>query len=244
MDIRQRIDPLAFVNHLATRPGASEEDRIAFADWVRQEIIDDLNPKPGPRTQSLPWGDIKKAFNLLVVERGNEVCAWLAPLISGDSGTKLFMAFGSFPYDHLCRALLRHRPADGAKLWEVLIKLYDRDGVDAIHFSRLPFEAPDAPEVNAVRDLVCERAKNDAKLTRIAASTITFDRQTWMINRIRHDMTGKSAGQIARGLTLAGLLDQSEQADALWHDELAQAPGLGWLSDVHDWAHRLYRRNV
>jgi hypothetical protein len=31
MDIRQRIDPLAFVSHLATRPGASELDFAHFS---------------------------------------------------------------------------------------------------------------------------------------------------------------------------------------------------------------------
>lgn len=66
--------------------------------------------------------------------------------------------------------------------------------------------------------------------------------QQWLIEHILRDLTGASAGTIARGLILAGFLDQSARAERLWAVELAQPPASGWLADVHSVASKRYQR--
>lgn len=58
-------------------------------------------------------------------------------------------------------------------------------------------------------------------------------RRPRLLAQIGRDLAGPSAGLIARGLTLAGFLDQTPEAEALWNGRLAAAPTTGWLASVH-----------
>jgi len=71
---------------------------------------------------------------------------------------------------------------------------------------------------------------------------LEHDGEQWLINQIHRDLQDASAGIIARGLTLAGMLETSTNADALWAHELDQPPAAGWLSRVHAEARLHYKR--
>lgn len=239
-EIRRRIAPEAS-GFLAVRDGATEEDLDVFAAFVEQRIEEDRTRKSSQGHRH--YFIFKMPIDRLVERRGDRMAALVRPMIKGVHQPRIGMFSEEFPYIDLCRALLRHRPDDGAALWMSMREPYERGIFKTEAFSLLPFDAPDCDQVNGLRHLICDAAKTDEELGRIAAAVIRHGRQEWMIDRIRQDMAGETAGSLARGLSLGGLLDTSPEADALWRTSLAEPPGPGWLAGVHQRASRLYQRN-
>ena len=238
-DYSERIDPLALGNLAVRRQ--TDDALQAFANSVRTSLAD-LMGKTGTRIAHAHWTDNREALDLLVQRRSEELVEWLAPIF--EDGQKSFRIFiEDYPIVGLCRALLENRPADGARLWLTLFKGYDEGIVRSEEFETLPIAAPDHPEIDAIRASVLDWAKTDLDLWKIAHAAIEHDRQAWMLHSIQRDLDGTSAGVVARGVTLAGFLDFTPEAEALWHERLADPPAAGWLSKVHGWASRRYRLN-
>lgn len=241
-EIRQRIDPQAW-GFLALREKSGEDDLQGFSDFVQQYLRDDMSgPRPS-RTGHPEFYIMEHPLDLLVERRGEQVIEWLQPLMSGDRKTRYGIFFEDFPYIDLCRALLRHRPDDGAALWTILRRQHDRDIFKSGTLPLLPFEAPDSEPVAKLRRLACDTAYTDQDLGKIATAVIMYNLQDGLIETINNYLNAASAGRIARGLWLAGLLDTSPAAEDLWRTTLATSPAPGWLADVHELAHRLYQRN-
>lgn len=178
---------------------------------MRACLLDNAEVK-GPRSIPSFWTDNGKALDLLVEKRGEDVTGWLFPLLEGGRGSLPGVLIEDFPYIGLCRALLRHQPDDGAHLWLALLELYDQGIVRMEGFESLPFAAPDGQVTDGVRERALDRANTDLDLSKIAQAAIEHERQAWMLRCIERDLAGASAGQIARGLTLAGLLDATPEA--------------------------------
>lgn len=242
-EIRQRINPQAW-GILAIRDDATEADLDAFAGFVKNHIEEDLFGHRKSRSISQHFLVLTQAIERLVELRGDQVVAWIQPLISGSRKPQFGMFLEEFPYIDLCHALLHHRPTDGAALWRAMREDYDRGIFKNENFLLLPFEAPDSDPVSELRHLACDQAKTDEELGKIATRIIEYGRQEWLIGRIHQDLGGASAGQMARGLWLAGMLDHSAAADELWRTTLTEPPAPGWLADVHALAGRHYRRNL
>jgi hypothetical protein len=241
-EIRERIRPEAW-GYLAVRDGATDDDLEVFAGFIQQRIEEDFCGSSSSRALHGRSFILGQPFDRLVAQRGDLVVSWLRPLLSGSSKPRFGMFMEAFPYIELCRALLCHRPTDGAALWRIMREHYDRDIVRTDAFTLLPFEAPDSDPVVELRNLACDKATTDEDLGKIATSVIENDRQGWLIHRVRRDLGGASAGQIARGLWLAGLLDATPAADELWRTMLSRHLASGWLSRVHEQACSLYLRN-
>ncbi|MBP2310739.1 hypothetical protein [Azospirillum soli] len=242
-DIRSRVDPEAW-GFLAIREGATEEDLDAFAGYVEKRIHVDLFQPPASRTIPRHYFILNCAIDRLVERRGDQVVAWVQPLLTGSGASRRSLFFDEFPYNDICRALLRHRPAEGMAMWKVMRRLYERSSFRSDEFSQMPFEAPDSEPVDQLRHLACDLARTDQDLGRIATAVIDHGRQAWLIDRIRRDLAAPLAGEIARGLWFAGLLDVTDAAESLWRTTLAEPPALGWLAEVHARAKGNYRRNL
>ncbi len=240
--IRARIDPQA-LGRLALKRHDREDDLDAFTDYVCQELHDVLQGRT-PRSLSRSWSNNDDALDLLVKRRGETVLKWLAPLVDERRTTQGKFWFEGFPFSGLCLALLRHRPNDGARLWLALLDAYEQSFVRDARFNMVPVEAPDDPAVDELRDRVLERTKTDLDLTNVAEAVIQHGRHDWLLRCIQRDVNGSSAAQIARGLTLAGLLDRTPAADALWEGRLAAPLAPGWLGEVYKWARGLYSKNI
>jgi hypothetical protein len=238
-DVSERIDPQA-LGTLAVQRGTAE-DIDAFAGFVRGSLNSIAGG--GPRLIPSFWTDNSEALDLLVTRRGDEVAAWLEPLLEDDRRIAHGALAESFPFAGLCRALLREHPELGARLWLRLLDLHDTGLFKFGELGTLPFATADGPEADGLRGEVLKRAKTDLHLAMIAEAVVEHNRQAWVMRCIDSDLTATSAGRIARGLILAGLLDATAEADALWESRLAFPPAGGWLSRVHGLARRLYRRN-
>jgi len=242
-EIRERIDPEA-LGFLAVRDNATDDDLDAFADFVKRRINADFFGNETSRTFYRCSYVLAAPVDRLVSKSADEVLAWLEPLLEGTAKPKFAMFEDMFPYIDLCRSLLRHQASEGAALWRAMWKHYDGGIVRSDAFTLLPFEAPDSDPVSDLRHFACDHAKTDEDLGKIATSVIEHGREGWLISRIHRDLDRESAGEIARGLTFAGLLDATPAAEHLWRTRLAQPPGPGWLAHVHERAHWLYQRNT
>jgi hypothetical protein len=241
-EIRERIVPEAR-GLLAIRDDATKDDLDAFATFVRWRIEEDFVRRRSSRTLHSSHFLLNQPVDRLVADRSDQVVSWLQPVLSDSERPRFGFFMETFPYIDLCRALLCHRPTDGAALWRVMREHYDRDIVRTDSFALLPFEVPDSDPVFGLRDLACEKAATDEDLGKIATSVVENNRQGWLIDRIHRELDGASAGQMARGLWLAGLLDATPAADELWRGILSQPPAPGWLASVHERARHLYQRN-
>lgn len=242
-EIRPRIDPHA-LGFLADRQEASDADLDAFAEFVRRRIEEDFaevrRSKPYPECNFILNGPVSR----LVARRGAEVAQWLRPLLSGTKKPQFGLFVEEFPYVDICRALLRHRPDDGAMLWRSMRDKYDQGIFRSDTFVLLPFEVPLSDPVSELRDVVFNRANTDEEFGKIAAAIIDNDASDWMVGRIRTDLSAASAGMIARGIWMAGMLDASGDAEELWRTALAGPPAPGWLNEVYERARHLYLRNT
>lgn len=240
LDVTERIDPQA-LGALAVQRSTAE-DMDAFAGFVR-DSLNSIARGGGPRSIPSFWTNSSEALDLLVARRGEEVAAWLEPLLEDDRGIAHGALAESFPFIGLCRALLRVRSKLGARLWSRLLDLHDTGFFKAGELEALPFAMADGPEADGLRGELLKWAKTDLHLAKIAEAAIEHDRHAWVMRCIAGDLTATNAGRIGRGLTLAGLLDATAEADALWRSQLAFPPAGGWLSQVHERARCLYRRN-
>jgi len=67
-----------------------------------------------------------------------------------------------------------------------------------------------------------------------AVYTLEYDGHTdFLVNWIKAQLDKPSPATRARAITVAGFLDASEKAIALWEGVLAAPPAAGWLRDVH-----------
>ncbi|MBK5955813.1 hypothetical protein CCR92_17665 [Rhodospirillum rubrum] len=240
--LRSRIDPQAW-GYLAIRDGATEDDLDAFAEVVKRMIHDDLFGQSPSKVYPQRHFILREPIDRLVERQGEKVINWLRPIIHGTSRVRFRLLCGDFLYIDLCRALFRYRPDDGAALWQSMRKENESGIFKSSAYKFLPFEAPDSELVSELRHHVCDAAKTDEDFGQIAAVVIKSDREIWLIERIQRELAGPSAGSIARGLWLAGLLNATPGAENLWATTLAVPPGPGWLADVYDEAQRLYCQN-
>lgn len=241
-ELRSRIHPEGRML-LAGLPEATDLDLEAFAERLGEEIRSDLGGAGSTHSHDDRLFRLEAATERLVEQHAARVLGWLQPILTRTARPALGMLHDDFPYLDLCRALLKHRPEQGAYLWRVMHE--DRGAVafQRSTFDLLPFEAPDSPPIHQLRDLCCDSATTDQALGRIASACIFYDRQEWLLRRIHADLAGTSAGMIARGLWLAGLLHATPAADELWRGHLAEAPGRGWLTAVHWRARRNFDEN-
>jgi hypothetical protein len=240
----QRIDPQA-LGYLATHTG-SDEARRAFTDYVREQV-GLLVRGEGPSSWPAFWADdvdaTSTAIGKLVLDSPDEVFGWFAPLLSNGAH---FQAHEEFPFVLICRQLLTHAPGKGAILWT---KLHDLSHESSMRFQiegfeTMAFAVPDSPAVSELRMRSLRAAKTDRELAAIAAAACGNQAEGWLISYIEDAVRKEDVGEIARGITVAGLLDKTPEADRLWAGTLSTSPAAGWLADVHSHAYADYQENA
>ena len=152
--------------------------------------------------------------------------------------------FDLFPLVEISEAIMELRPAEGAEIWALVKKGHHGASLNIGDFNNLPFRAPDHEKIIALRENSLGQVKNDQDLVQIAFAALQGGHEQWLIGSIREDIAAMLAGLVARGLTLAGLLDETENATRLWKEEIEPLLLTGWLAKVRDEAWRTYQRNV
>lgn len=240
----QRIDPQA-LGYLATHSGSSEA-QSAFKNYVQAQV-ELLARGEGPISFLAFWADdlgaTSTAIGALVRTSADEVFSWFAPLMS--NGAHL-QAHEEFPFVLICRQLLTHAPEKGAVLWN---KLHDLSHASSMRFQiegfdTMPFAVPDSPAVSALRTKVLNSAKTDGELASSTTAACENQAHTWLIHHVEEALKQDVVGDVARAITVAGLLDNSPEADRLWAEALTASPAAGWLAEVRSHAYADYQDNI
>lgn len=210
-----------------------------WADYVHAEL--DFLAKA--KSRSFPRALLQETagWNELVAQYGVDLIEWTRPFVDASARHTSWMFIESFPLMRALEAIESIAPGSRAEV-------ITRDLRDS---ARSNFRSGDlyhqgttivGPAGEEARQLVLDEANDDAKLFDFAVGVQNSGQSDWLINQIGLDLGGKSAGRIARGLTLAGFLQPTERADQLWAGRLASAPASGWLVDVHRAARQRYQR--
>jgi hypothetical protein len=241
--VRERMMPEA-LGLLAALPGASDEDLNAYSRFVAGEVSEVLHTRTSHVGMDLNL-DSDKPLRALVQNRGDEVVSWFEPVLRNEPNSLRHFGFlDDFPVVGLCRALLLERPEEGAQIWSALKKAYDSGSTRRDDFEFLPIIAADCPSVLILRRELLEEANTDRSLHLIALYSTGWRREAWLLSEIRRDLsTPAPAACIARALTLAGSLDSSPEAEALWAEGLSGLHLAGFLAETLIEAAFRYRRN-
>jgi hypothetical protein len=156
-------------------------------------------------------------------------------------------AFGMFsilPVTEIVQATLEVKPAEGAEIWLAAKTAHRRNAVTIGDFDYLVFRKSEHEDIEKLRMQAFDTAKNDTQLAEAVLWALRNEQEDWLLNLIREDLKEPSAGRIARGITLAGLLDSTDKAEALWNQTVNQLALEGWLQDVRMAAYSTYQRNI
>lgn len=201
----------------------------AFQAFLKAAVELELNP---PKSRSIPGYRIDQveATKRLVEQKPDELIA-LTDRLFADRHDPTF-AKNNFPRMDLMRAFLDLYPAKGAQYWS---RLSHSDGIFKAgeDIEEAPFEA-DSTEVAELRRQQIMGASSDRKLLTFATFIVRQGRAAWAIVLIKQLLRNSEVpGDIARGIMLAGYLDDSASARSLWDNELAAAPLDGWIGSVY-----------
>jgi hypothetical protein len=153
--------------------------------------------------------------------------------------------FSEWPASHLCRQLLTERPQEAVKLWTRQVETNRRFGVKSNEWDFMPFQATTSPWIDTLRErqISLELANNDETLAEISFICQQSGNEPWLVNHIRTDIQDPVVWKRARGITMAGLLDNSEAANTLWQDIEALVSLSDWLREVRETSWQTYLRN-
>jgi hypothetical protein len=146
--------------------------------------------------------------------------------------------FDSFPVIDLIKALCTVCPADGARLWSALWPHYGISSWSLPRFEQVPFSATD-PIFSSLRDRVLAAALSDAKIETVVTVAAGNGHLDWLFSQMDMLLAAPTAGEIARGLTIARFLDPSPEADAAWQ-RVEAMPLSSWLAKIRSRARTEY----
>lgn len=123
-------------------------------------------------------------------------------------------------------------PARGVRYWT---KLTQNDGIfkSGDDVDEALIETKGNEQVDALRLQQIMNANNELKLLTVATLVIRHKRisSIKLIKSLLGD--SEAPGDIARGIMLAGFLDDSPAVTSLWNKELAVTPLQGWIQEVY-----------
>lgn len=221
-----------------------EEARYAeaFASNIKERVARELVPTGGSYGFGHAMRD-RKSYRRLVAEQGEEVERWLQPAIDG---TPISFGHMLFSADRatleLSRALIDAGRESGATVWRALSKSMARSNSRSDAMLTIPFDASPNPVSEELRLEALDSANLDETLYDIAAVLQRRDESSWLISQIRNCFN-TTVFSHAKALVLAGELDNSPDAEALWESDIPQSLPL-WLGEVRDMARRRYRTNA
>ena len=237
---RKRITPQGLAILVEKRGMRDDEIHVLFA--YTAELLDEKVSEK--RIERYGYGrafDAKDAWRKVVLLDDGAIIEKLRHVATAG---KLVGFFDIFPLVDVMAAIMELRPEDGAEIWTLVKKGHQRASINIGDFNYLPFRGPDHEKIVELRGEILGLAKNDEDIAQIAYSALSGGCENWLIGVIREDIAAASAGVIAMGLTLAGLLDATENATKLWRDEIEVLPLAGWLTGVRGEAWRRYQSNV
>ncbi len=176
----------------------------------------------GILSKSFGWDRLAQSF-------GGRFTAMGKPFADEKAELPIRTFIGEYPIRDALQAADKIKP--GIMAQAVTIALHEAEG-SPIRDSGLEVLAAtlDGSAGDLPREIVLGRANDDSKLFEFARSLQNSGQTEWLVEQIKRDLGGPSAGIIARGLTLAGFLRPSFEGERLWSTYLSSPPATGWLT--------------
>lgn len=135
-----------------------------------------------------------------------------------------------WPRKEILQAFFESDPQQAAIYWRKMDEGKESIMGKSEVFDGMPFAGSDGDEVNELRDVLLKRAKNDWEIMALAVAIARHERSAWAVEWIKRTLAEpETSADIARAVTLAGLLDDSVPARELWTNELRKPPLGGWI---------------
>jgi hypothetical protein len=232
-NIENRVDPEIWGALLAEDP----DDEAALERFTRYLIDGIQNHRfPNGAFGRIHWLNQDDAIRIAVSRNGNRIVASIDAMVA-DNPQHAF-GFDSFPVVDLLTALNVALPSDAARLWNALWEPYLASSWTLSKFEQAPFAGSDEL-LRPLQDRVLEAALADADVETVVSGALELGHEAWLIERLDRLLAGASAGEIAKGLTIARFLDPSPAADDAWRRIDAMALS-NWLSKIRDQARQEY----
>ncbi len=241
-DRAERVYPMA-LGSLARRWPEDARYQQAFAAYVKDRVDRELSPNGRIHGFGFRIED-RLSYTRLIEEQGDEVETWLAPVIAGApiaSGHMMFSAERAVV--EVIRALLDAGRESGAAALRALLKTMRGSSLKSDELLILPFRVAHNVITDALRWESLGAAILDDTLHDIAQALQRRDETPWLIDAV-DKMMGGTVLDHARALVLAGELDDTPEAGALWLEVINPLALSPWLSNVREEARRRYRRNI
>lgn len=146
------------------------------------------------------------------------------------------------PIPELVAAAIAVDPVSGSELLLTASEANAGMGFIDVALEVLRFTATDRTEFEALRIAGLTKVKKDEEIMVRVRRCQSNGHEQWLASFVLEQFEGASAGRMALALTIAGCLDGTAGAEAMW-EKLNRRDLRGWLEDVRRWARRRYRRN-
>jgi hypothetical protein len=238
-DIRARILPQALPYAVEARGCRNEELQLLTRHI--HELLDEEIDGPRKSRSAYPHTFVaRNAWQKVVAMDDGSVINKMHKIASRSGALGMFSIF---PLTELVEAILEIAPPDGAKIWQEAKTAQRNFSITIGDFDNLIFEKFEHEDVAKLRNHAIETATNDAQLAEIVTLALQNEHEGWLIGFIRDDLAASSANRIARGVTLAGLLDSSKCVEALWAQTIDKLILPGWVGKVRAAARQAYEQN-
>lgn len=231
--ISQRIDP-QWSDVLWKQFEYETAYRAPFVNFLVSSVERECDP---PSTRTFPeYRCSPKEAVLRLLEQDNACVTALTDRLFGLESVPPLFGYG-WPRLELLRAFFEIDPQQGTIYWRKM-----EEGKESIMgksdaFEEMPFVAVDCAEADELREMLIRRAENDWALMTLAITIARHERSSWASNWIKTILAyPQCSGDIARAVTLAGLLDETKAAKDLWANELQVSPLGGWIEVVYSHA--------
>lgn len=228
--IAARVDP-EWADMLWEQFDYDAPHRGPFLEFLEASVERECNPPPRRTYPEYRCSPDKATLKLL--EQDAPAVTALADRLFGLKRMPTLVGF-DWPRIHLLQAFFEVNPSQAVLYWKRMEEIKEPIVGRSELFDSLPFAAPDGAEVNALRERLVNSATNDWMLMTLATTVIRKERTEWAVDWIKQSIVeAKHAGDIARAVTFAGLLDDSQAARDLWATVLGEAPLDGWNGLVY-----------
>jgi hypothetical protein len=231
------------LGHLARRWPDEAAYAEAFANNIKDRVASELTPVGGVHGFGYVMHD-RKSYTRLVREKGDEAESWLQPAVAGAPISIGHMFFSPDKATlELSRALIDAGRDAGGVVWRSLVDSMGKSNLKSSSLLVMPFDVSLNAVSEPLRHESLAAANLDDTLYDIAAILQRGGEINWLIAAIV-DLFGGSVFEHAKGLVLAGELDNIPEAEAMWETIILPKPFPRWLCEVRDVAHRRYLRNA
>lgn len=171
---------------------------------------------------------------------------WIKIALNGSTDSNFMVARCRSFYEALCEVLLTGMPELGVKLFKHLLSIQDfrlKDSVtqiDSLLFCL--FSAKDSEPVLRLRHELVDNCSSDKELFELVFLSQYFKNQEWLLDKIDILINSKRHYDIARGITILGMMDGKRPKERLqeWIDNHRAS----WARDCAKQALHMHQTNM